>query len=224
LNKHALKAPKCGLGYTLIYSNIANVSMTTPKLIIILTLTILLSACRLGPENKYFEHNYTKYWNKYTEQQLIDSLYSDTVKFGPEADGSYTTKLFYINQSKELIADLQDDKNNMDSLFPMTAFNKLTIKKLPLGFKKIFTNKQTAIFLQIINDPVSFEWTDTSYVSDYRVDFLKNNKVVATITLGADKLIIKTKPNRPDYKKMKFRRLKAQQYNDLTVLLNNVGN
>jgi len=202
---------------------IANVKMTSTKQIIILTLTILVASCGSRTDKKNFEHNYSKYWDKFTDQELIDTLFSDTLNVGPDTEGGWTTREFYINTTKELIADLQNDKNKIDSLYPMAAFDELTIKKLPFGFKKTFTNEQTTKFLEIINDPVSFDWAETTYEPEFQVDFFKNSTVVATLTIGADKSIIKTNIDWPDFKKFKFGRLKAERYNDLTKLLNDVG-
>ena len=186
-------------------------------------MTILVASCGSRTDKKDFEHNYSKYWDRYTDEQLIDTLFSDTLDLGPDTEGGWTTREFYINTTKELIADLQDDKNKIDSLYPLTAFDELIIKKLPFGFKKTFTNEQTEKFLQIINDPVSFDWAETTYEPELQVDFLKNGKVIASLTIGADKSIIKTNPDWPDFKKMKFGRIKAERYNDLTKLLNDVG-
>jgi len=197
--------------------------MTTTKQIIILTLTILVASCSSRTDKKNFEHNYSKYWDKYTDQQLIDTLFSDTLNVGPDSEGGWTTREFYINTTKELIADLQDDKNKIDSLYPMAAFDELTIKKLPLGFKKTFTNEQTTKFLEIINDPVSFDWAETTYEPEFQLDFHRDNKVVASLTIGADKSIIKTNPDWPNFKKFKFGRVKGERYNDLTKILNDVG-
>ena len=197
--------------------------MTTAKQIIIWTLTILVASCGSRTDKKDFEHSYEKYWDKYTEQQLIDTLYSDTLMVGPDAEGGWTTREFYINTTKELIADLQDDKNKIDSLYPMTAFDELTIKKLPLGFKKTFTYEQTTKFLEIINDPVSFDWAETTYEPEFQIDFFKDNKSVASLTIGADNAIIKTNPDWPNFKKMKFGRLKTERYNDLTKILNDLN-
>jgi hypothetical protein len=197
--------------------------MTTTKQIIILTLTVLVASCSSRTDKKDFEHNYTKYWNKYTEQQLIDTLYSDTLNIGPDAEGGWTTRVFYINTTKELIADLQDDKKKIDSLYPMTAFDELTIKKLPFGFTKSFTNEQTTKFLEIINDPVSFNWAETTYEPEFQLDFFKDNKVVASLTIGADKSIIKTESDWPTFKKMKFGRLKSERQSDLIKLLTEIG-
>ena len=89
----------------------------------------------------------------------------------------------------------KSDNNKIDSLYPMTSFDELTIKKLPFGFKKTLTNEQTTKFLEIINDPVSFDWGETTYEPGFQVDFFKNRKVVASFTIGADKSIMKTNPD-----------------------------
>lgn len=186
-------------------------------------MTVLVASCGSRTDKKDYVHSYEKYWDKYTDQQLIDTLFSDTLDVGPDTEGGWTTREFYINTTKELIADLQDDKNKIYSLYPMAAFDELTIKKLPLGFKKTFTNEQTTKFLEIINDPVSFDWAETTYEPEFQVDFLKNSKVVASLTIGADKSVIKTNPDWPGFKKFKFGRLKGERQNDLTKLLNDVG-
>lgn len=185
-------------------------------------MTILVASCGSRTDKKDFEHSYEKYWDKYTEKQLIDTLYSDTLMVGPDTEGGWTTREFYINTTKELLADLQDDKNKIDSLYPLTAFDEVTIKKLPFGFKKTFTNEQAEKFLQIINDPVSFDWAETTYEPEFRVDFLKNNNTVATLTIGADKSIIKTEPDWPDFKKIKFGNLKALQRKELQKIINEI--
>ena len=64
----------------------ANVKMTPMKHIIIWTLAILVASCSSRTDKKDFEHNYEKYWDKYTDQQLIDTLLSDTsvIKTNPD--------------------------------------------------------------------------------------------------------------------------------------------
>jgi hypothetical protein len=201
---------------------IAKVKMTTTKQIIILTLTILVASCSSRTDKKDFEHTYAKYWDKYTDQQLIETLFSDTLHVGPDTEGGWTTRGFYINTTKELIADLQDDSNKIDSLYPMAHFDELTIKKLPLGFSKTFSDNQTTNFLEIINDPVSFDWAETTYEPEFQVDFLKNSNIVASLTIDKEKSVIKSNPDWPDFKKFKFGRLKGERQNDLTKLLNDV--
>lgn len=185
-------------------------------------MTILVASCGSRTDKKDFEHSYEKYWDKYTEQQLIDTLYSDTLMVGPDTEGGWTKREFYINTTKELLADLQDDKNKIDSLYPLTPFDEVTIKKLPLGFKKTFTYEQTTKFLEIINDPVSFDWAETTYEPEFQLDFFKDNKSVVSLTIGADKSVIKTNPNWPEFKKMKFGNLKAEPRKELRKLINEI--
>lgn len=193
--------------------------MTSTRQILILILTILVISCGSSTDKKNFEHNYVKYWDKYTQQQLIDTLFSDTLRVGPDNKGEFTSREFYKTSIKELISDLEDDKNIIDSLFPMFAFDEITIKKLPLGFKKTFTKEHTERFLHIINDPVTFNWAETTYEAEFNVDFVKNNIVVNSITIGANKSIIKTNPDWPHFKKFKFGRLNQEKHFELIKLL-----
>lgn len=193
----------------------------TRKQLIILTVSVLITSCSFLTDNKKnFDHKYAKYWDKYSEQQLIDTLFSDTLMVGPDIDGGWTSREFYINVTQELINDLKDDKYQIDSLYPMKSFEKVTIKKIPIGFKKTFTKEQVSDFLEIINDPVSFDWAESTYEPEYRVDFLKANKVVASLTINEDKSIINTVPDWPYFKKMKFGRLKPGKYCDLVKIIN----
>lgn len=185
-------------------------------------MTVLVASCGSQTDKKDYVHSYKKNWDKYTDQQLIDTLFSDTLNIGPDTEGGWTTREFYIKTTKELIADLQDDKKNIDSLYPMTAFDELTIKKLPLGLTKTFNNEQTTKLLEIINDPVSFDWAETTYEPEFKLDFFKDNKVVASLTIGADKSIIKTEPDWPTFKKMKFGSLKTMHRIELEKLLNEI--
>jgi hypothetical protein len=196
--------------------------MTKTKQMILLILVFLVASCASQMEKNDFEHNYVKYWDKYPAQQLIDTLFSDTLLVGPTTEGGWKTREFYINTTKELIADLRDDQKIIDSLYPMTDFDELTIKNLPHGLKNTFTKEQTVKFLQIINDPVSFNWSETTYEPEYCVEFWKNEEVVATLTIGADNTIIKTEPGWPLFKKMKLGQLKTARQSELTMILNEV--
>lgn len=198
--------------------------MKTRKHLIFYILIFIITSCGLETKKKIVEHNYPKYWDKYTIQQLKDTLFSDTLSIGPDAAGGWTTRLFYIKTIKELITDLQDDKNEIDSLYPMNVFDKITIKKLPIGITKSFTNEQAIVLLEIINDPVSFNWAETTYQPEYEVDFLNNEKIVTTLTIGADKSMIKSSIGWPNYKKFKFGGLKKEARDKINKLLNEINN
>lgn len=189
------------------------------------TLSVLMGlmlSCHSSADKNDFEHRYIKYWDKYSEKQLTDTLFSDTLNIGPDAEGGQTAKEFYVNNTKELLADLQDDQKKTDSLYPMTAFDELTIRKLPLGLKKTFTKKQTEEFLEIINDPVSFDWAETTYEPEFQIDFTNNSKTVASMTIGADQSVIQTNPGWPNFKKMKFGHLKPEISKHMTRLIHTI--
>lgn len=188
--------------------------MKATKQIIILILATIICSCELKTAREDIEHKYITYWNTYTEQQLIDTLYSDTLRVGTDIE-------FYRNATKELLVDLQDDKNKIDSLYPMKAFNKLTIRKLPFGIEKTFTKEQAEKFLEIINNPVSFNWSETTYEAKYCIDFWKNKKLVATLTIDDDTTIIKNKQGE-SIRKMKFGRLNNEKILELKNLLNTI--
>lgn len=184
----------------------------------LLTLTILVAFCGSCGDKKDFEHNYTKYWEKYAVQEFKDALFADTLMIGADSE----TRAFYINRTQELLADLQDDSNKIDSLYPMIAFDRLTIKRLPLGLTKTFTKEQTEKFLQIINDPLSFDWAETTAEPEFQVHFLKKGKVLTSLTIDLPASVITTNPGWPNFKKMKFGGLKSVPSNDLNELLSDV--
>jgi len=84
--------------------------MTTVEQIIKLTSIILVASCSSQTDKKDFEHSYDKYLDKYTDQQLIDALFSDTLNVGPDTEGGWTTREFYTNTTKQLIADFKTTK------------------------------------------------------------------------------------------------------------------
>ncbi|SFN13223.1 hypothetical protein SAMN05421594_1233 [Chryseobacterium oleae] len=182
----------------------------------------LMLSCHSSADKNDFEHHYIKYWDKYSEKQLTDTLFSDTLNVGPDAEGGQTAREFYVNNTKELLADLQDDQKKTDSLYPMAAFDELTIRKLPLGLKKTFTKKQTEEFLKIINNPVSFDWAETTYEPEFQIDFTNNSKTVASMTIGADQSTIQMNPGWPNFKKMKFGHLKPEISKHMTRLIHTI--
>ncbi len=195
--------------------------MTTKEKLFGLMLGTLLGSCDSAESNKKFEHNYTKYWEKYSKQELVDNLYSDTLIFGKEIGGDRTDRDFYIYTTKELITDLEDDREIVDSLFPNATFDQVTIKKLPLGFKTILTREQIEDILQIINDPTSFSWAETTFEPAYQIDFLNENKIITSFTTDLENAIIKPNIEWPNFKKMKFGALKDGACKKLRIVLQN---
>lgn len=191
------------------------------KGLVLSILIILHTSCVFNSDKKVFEHSYEKYWDKYSDEQLIDSLYSDTLIVGCGVEEGDVSKEFYINVTKELLVDLSEDKRNIDSLYPMTAFDCISISQLPLGLKRTFTEKQMKKFMEIINDPISFDWGETTYEAEFQVDFIRQGKKSASLTIGADTSVIETM-GWPSFKKMKFGHLKPQACNNLKILLNDI--
>ena len=197
--------------------------MIRTSYLIILFLAICVSSCSSKHDKKIYEHNYLKYWDKYSEEQLVDKLYSDTLNVGPDTEGGWTTREFYKNTTQQLIADLQEKKD--DGLYPMKEFDNVTIKKLPIGFEKTFSNEQITKFLEIINDPLSFDWGETTYEPEYKINFLKDGKKVASLTIGIqDMAIVKTEPDWPKFKRMKFGKIKSDLYKDFVNIINEIEN
>ena len=197
--------------------------MTRRTRLLLQSLTIFVTSCFSLSDKKCFEHNYAKYWDKYSTQKLVEFLYADTLNVGPDIDGGSSIKGFYIQHTEQLITDLQKDKGKMERLYPMTAFDELQIVKWPIGSAKTFTNEQTKRFLEMINDPVSFNWAETTFEAAFRLNFLKENKIVASLTIDDDKSIVKTVPNWPTFKKMKFGHLTSARSNDLKKLHREMG-
>lgn len=185
-------------------------------------LIVSIISCNPKPENEAFKHTYVKYWEKYSEQQLIDSLFADTLRVGQDVDEGWNSRKFYVSTTKQLISDLQDDHKQIDSLYPMTAFDKLTIKKLPYGLRHTFTKEQTTKFLEIINNPVSFNWAETTYEPRFQIDFYKDNLIVAILTIDEGLAVIKSNPNWPIFKKFKFGILKSEPSARMKKLLKEV--
>lgn len=189
---------------------------------IFLTVFLIITSCFSTTNSTDYEHTYKKYWEKYSEQQLKDSLFADTLNIGPDIYGGFNDNTFYTNTINELLEDIADDVQNVDSLFPMTSFDQVNIQPLPFGVNRTFNKKQIDQFLAIINDPVSFDWSETTYEAAYQIVFLSNKKNVASLTIGADNSVIKTKQDWPAYKKMKFGALKVQQRDELTKLIDEI--
>jgi len=194
------------------------------KHLIFFTLTAITTSCTFSNTSTDRAHAYKKYWEKYTPQQLKDSLFADTLNIGPDSYGGFNDNVFCVNTTNELLADLADDNHSVDSLYPMTSFDLVIIQPLPFGLSKKLTTKQTARLLAIINNPVSFNWLETTYESEYQIVFLKNKKHVASLTIGSDQSVIQPKPSWPDYKKMKFGALKPHSRNKLVKLMNELVN
>ena len=187
------------------------------QIIIFFSIFIGFLSC-ISNDRKY-DLNYPRYYDKYSFQQLRDTLYSDTLLVGPDPDGRFTERMWYADRISELISDLKSDWNNPDSLFPLTKFDKIKITKSPWEFAQTLTNDQANRLLEIITDPTAFTWSETTYETEIVFEFLKNGKVINSLEFGAGRSVFMPSPKWPTFKKMKFGCLKAHARQDLNILI-----
>jgi hypothetical protein len=194
--------------------------MTTNKRFnILLILTALItSSCNSGK----YDLSYDKYYDNYTFDQLKDTLFSDTLMVGPDVDGRQTHRQWYTDRIQELINDLKDDWNNSDSLFPMKPFDKIKISKSPWEWSQTLTNKQANKLLKIVNNPVSFDWAETTNNTELIFEFYADGQVINTIELVSNHSVVKTWTSWPEFKKMKFGHLNSQAQHELNDLLKEI--
>lgn len=183
-----------------------------------------LQACDFSSSGKKnFKHNYPKYWEKYSDLELKDKLYADTLKVGPDADGKNTATTFYKDQIEKLLIELNRDKNKVDQLYPMADFDEVTASNGTFGRKKAFTDEQISRLLMIVNDPTSFNWSETTSEPDIQVAFFKEGKIVGILNIEADKLVVTPSPELLGFLKMKFGTLNEDSRRALIKLLAEVG-
>lgn len=190
------------------------------QIIILFSISTGLLSCI--PDDKKYNLNYPRYYDKYSFQQLRDTLYSDTLLVGPDTDGGFSQRRWYADKISELLLDLKSDWQNPDSLFPLTKFDKIKITKSPWEFAQTLTNNQANRLLEIITDPTAFDWSETTYETEIVFEFLKDGKVVESLEFGAGRTVFMPSPKWPTFKKMKFGHLKAHAQRDLNILIDEV--
>ena len=183
---------------------------------------IYCSICLLSCKNENYSLNYPKFYDKYSFDQLRDTLYSDTLFVGSDVDSGRTQIQWYTERISELLADLKSDWQIPDSLYPQRKFDKIKISHSPWEFDITLTNDQANRFLAIINDPVAFDWSETTSETEYISEFFLNGKVINTLSLGADQSVIQPSPGWPNFKKMKFGHLKRSSRNELYRLIDEI--
>lgn len=77
--------------------------------------------------------------------------------------------------------------------------------------------------LEIINNPVSFDWAETTYEAEIAVDFINNGSVVQSLTIGADLSVVQPEESWPTFRKMKFGCLKSKPRKKLKQLMTEIG-
>lgn len=200
------------------YKQVSANVMTTRHLRQIVILFSFCGFLSCTSDDKKYNLAYPKYYDKYSFQQLTDTLFSDTLMVGLDVDGASNQRKWYADKISELLSDLKSDWKNPDSLFPLTSFDKIKISKSPWEFEQTLNNDQANRLLKIITDPTAFNWSETTSELEYVFEFYKDDKQVSSLELGADRSVFNPRPNWPSFKKMKFGHLKnsaRQQINNL---------
>ncbi len=179
--------------------------------------------------SKMYQPKYAKYWEKYTWQQVKDVTYQDTLKINfrtSEGNLDNDTRGFYLKKISLLLTDLKDDWGKADSLYPQAAFDAVKVTQLGKSlFKKVryMNQSQVNALLEILNNPLHFDWSETTFEADLKVDFLQNENVMASFQLQGDYAVVKLLDNQSTFKKMKFGSLKEKPRSKLIKLFNDLG-
>ncbi|OJJ15778.1 hypothetical protein BKI52_36255 [marine bacterium AO1-C] len=179
--------------------------------------------------SKSYTHQYSKYWEKYTWQEIKDANYTDTLIINfrdPEGNPDNDTRDFYLEKISLLLADLKDDWGKVDSLYPQVNFNAVKVSQLSKSpFKKTRYLNQSQIdsLLEVLNNPLNFYWSETTFEAAVKVEFLQNNKVVANLQLMDDCLVVEHPDSWVYFKKMKFGMLHEKPRLQLVRLLHELG-
>ncbi len=189
----------------------------------------LLVACSSSTPKTPFKHEYTKVWDRYSLDELKDSLHKEVPGIyvaGCLSLGDTSVSVF-ARQVNDLIADVSDDWNKEDSLFPAQKFTEIRMRNSNLGspididWIKL-DNQQANNFLSIINDPTSFVWSfcSTKMDTETEVQFLNEKTVVFTLSITPEKTAIQAGSNFKLPLKMKSGALHSstrQQLRDLVI-------
>lgn len=198
-------------------------SFFSMKIIFPLCVPVLLASCTSTLKKKNFEHNYPKYWEKYTDLQLRDSIFADTLLVGNDIDQGDSAKDFYKEEIHRLLIDLKNDKYKNDRLYPMLTFNEVVLSELSSGEIYTLSEKQIQKLLTIINDPLSFSWSETTSEPAFKIDFIKDGLIVSTLNIEDDKSVIKINPELSGFRKMKFGMLKPRFQKQIMSLFAEIG-
>lgn len=193
------------------------------KTILSLCLVVLTASCTAMVKKKNFEHNYPKYWEKYTDLQLRDSIFADTLLIGDGFDRENPAKDFYKEEIHRLLIDLKNDKYKDDRLYPMLSFNEVVLSELSSGATYELSTRQIEKLLTIINDPLSFNWSETTLKPAFKINFVKDGLIVSTLNIEDDQSVIKINPELSGFRKMKFGMLKPRFQKELINLFAEIG-
>lgn len=137
-------------------------------------------------------------------------------------DRESSAKDFYKEEIHRLLIDLKNDKYKNDRLYPMLAFNEVVLSKPASGAIYTLSENQIEKLLTIINDPLSFSWSETTSEPTFKIDFIKDGLIVSTLHIEDDQSVIKINPELSGFRKMKFGMLKPGPRNELMDLFNEI--
>ncbi|MBK9673457.1 MAG: hypothetical protein IPO70_14780 [Bacteroidetes bacterium] len=100
----------------------------------------------------------------YTIQEVVDSIYKDTIEHRDYFDKS-KVDTFYLREIQKLITQISKDKNNPKTLFPCVSFDNVIAQDIlnsdsgiKLGELKQLNISQTKKLLNIVNNPLNYNW------------------------------------------------------------------
>ena len=160
-------------------------------------------------QNEHTTETARSIYGQWTIQEIIDSLYTDTVRYRNSFD---TTEVdtFYLRHIQKLVDKIKADGADSITLFPETPFDNVTGKNAWVkwgqkdfatfyGPPKTLTNEQADILLRIINNPLHFTWGECgTWTPTSRFEFYYDGKLVRTLDVGCSWQL------RTDFEKVKF--------------------
>ncbi len=160
----------------------------------------------------------------YTIQEVVDSIYKDTIEHRDYFDKS-KVDTFYLREIQKLITQISKDKNNPKTLFPCVSFDNVIAQDIlnsdsgiKLGELKQLNISQTKKLLNIVNNPLNYNWGECgTWTPTSKFSFYYRDKIVQTLNIGCS---CQFKSN---YRKMKFGTLNNEKCSELMDLCHELG-
>ncbi|MEZ4721755.1 MAG: hypothetical protein R2813_07775 [Flavobacteriales bacterium] len=165
-------------------------------------------------------------YGQWTIQEIIDSLYTDTIRHRDYFDSTKVDS-FYMSHIQKLVDKIRADGNDSTTLFPETPFDKVTGRDAWVtwsnkdystfyGPAKTLTKEQTDRLLRVVNNPINFSWGECgTWTASSQFRFYNDGELVRTLDIGCSWQL------RTDYEKVKFGTL--ADHTALRQLCNDIG-
>jgi len=162
--------------------------MSKMKFYLLFGLIIILYSCS---ENKIHTPSYNL-CNKYSVKFLSDSLFQDTLR---DKEAIIQSTL-YKEEVEKIINNVKlNCKNLKHTTYPFKKFDQVIYYSLGVEFfGKNLNDKEIEQFIELINNPLNFEWGETTFVSDKLIVFKMDTKEIGRLEI-MDEWIIKSQPN-----------------------------